>query len=581
MNIITPFFWRAVTAAALCFLSLCGLGQRPGTVQAVTGNGSLAGVDALGRQTVSSGQSEKQVGLFYFLWCGAHGTDGPYDNTKIAAAHPEALLSEEAWLAAGGGGLYAHHHWGEPLFGYYTNTDAWVYRKHCQMLTDAGVDFLVFDATNTYIYEEAIHALLAVWYEYFEAGWPVPKLAFYTNTDPGLTMNKLYDAYYNNAALGTQYPRLDELWYRWSDSEKPFIVGDTGDPALRPEVRDYFHIKRSQWPNAAKQADGFPWMEFDRSLTLNAFYGRTGRALIDLWRSDGVMNVSGAQHSDTVRMSAAAWYGGNDRGRAWHNGGNDPSEEALLGGANFAEQWDFTRALDPDVVFITGFNEWVAQRQPPRPGEPIVFVDSADTAFSRDTEPSAGLLGDNYYMQMVDEIRNYKNSVDRKAPGGVSVYVDYENDTLPRDAAGFGGTPYQDSSGRNDIIRMTVACDNINYIFTVETKDALTPSTDPNWMTLFINVNGGSSGWEGYDYVIGRETPGLVEQSLGGWNWEAVEQSEWSVEGNVLTVKVACDLLFPSFQFKWADNYTPGDVYSFYTRGDAAPIGRLNYCWQG
>jgi len=43
-----------------------------------------------------------------------------------------------------------------------------------------------------------------------------------------------------------------------------------------------------------------------------------------------------------------------------------------------------------------------------------------------------------------------------------------------------------------------------------------------------------------------------------------------------------CELLGrPSaFQFKWADNYTPSDVYSFYTRGDAAPLGRLNYCWQ-
>ena len=30
-------------------------------------------------------------------------------------------------------------------------------------------------------------------------------------------------------------------------------------------------------------------------------------------------------------------------------------------------------------------------------------------------------------------------------------------------------------------------------------------------------------------------------------------------------------------RFKFADNYTPGDVISFYTSGDCAPYGRFNY----
>lgn len=36
-----------------------------------------------------------------------------------------------------------------------------------------------------------------------------------------------------------------------------------------------------------------------------------------------------------------------------------------------------------------------------------------------------------------------------------------------------------------------------------------------------------------------------------------------------------------SLQFKWADNYIEGDLYSFYTRGDAAPYGRLNRVYTG
>ena len=36
-----------------------------------------------------------------------------------------------------------------------------------------------------------------------------------------------------------------------------------------------------------------------------------------------------------------------------------------------------------------------------------------------------------------------------------------------------------------------------------------------------------------------------------------------------------------SLRFKWADNYTDGDIYSFCTRGDAAPYGRLNRVYTG
>ena len=210
-----------------------------------------------------------------------------------------------------------------------------------------------------------------------------------------------------------------------------------------------------------------------------------------------------------------------------------------------------------------------------------MFVDCCDTNTSRDIEPSAGVLGDNYYMQMVDEIRKFKNSVAAQKSGGISVYTDYEDDTAPRDAPGVGSSLiYTDNSGRNDIVKMTIEQQGADFIFTVEAKDALTPSTDANWMTLFININGG--GWEGYGYVIGRETPGLVERSKGGWEWEAVGQADWAVDGKKLTLTVPRGLLGnpPAFQFKWADNYTPGDVYSFYTRGDAAPLGRLNYRWQ-
>lgn len=87
-------------------------------------------------------------------------------------------------------------------------------------------------------------------------------------------------------------------------------------------------------------------MEFSRSLTDNAVYGLNGIREI--------MNVSIAQHSSTTRFSATAWYGANDRSRSWHNGSNDTSDGAVNMGYNFAEQWEYAIAKDPQMIFITG-----------------------------------------------------------------------------------------------------------------------------------------------------------------------------------------------------------------------------------
>jgi hypothetical protein len=36
-----------------------------------------------------------------------------------------------------------------------------------------------------------------------------------------------------------------------------------------------------------------------------------------------------------------------------------------------------------------------------------------------------------------------------------------------------------------------------------------------------------------------------------------------------------------SFTFRWADYCIDGDIYSFYTKGEAAPYGRLNRVYTG
>ncbi|MBR5409588.1 MAG: hypothetical protein IK104_02875 [Clostridia bacterium] len=583
LGLMLALFWQS------CFGSAMPVKQHT-----VNENGSLAAVDALGRSVVTAGESKKLVGVFYFLFNGDSGENGPYDITKILENDPEAYLSDERWVTAGGGPFLASHHWGEPLFGYYFQTDKWVLSRHCQMLTDAGVDFIVFDTTNDSIYYDRVTALIDVWYGYFLDGWNVPKLAFYTNTNSGERMNQIYDAYYNNPELKAKYPRLDELWFRLNG--KPMIVGNKNS-GERTEVKRYFRIKDSQWPDTedptTKKPDGFPWIEFVNLETLNAYYKNSP---ID----KSIMSVSVAQHCETVHMSASAFYGKNDHGRSWHDGAKDTSENAVLYGYNFAEQWDYAIKLDPDIIFITGFNEWMALRLAVE-GEPFVFFDECTEEYSRDVEPAAGVLGDNYYMQMVQYIAKFKRSTAAVSHGSnVTIdvsgsfsqwdngkikakYRDYKNDVADRSSPGYGTNYYTDTSGRNDIVNAKVCEDADNLYFYVDTAENLSPSTDDAWMTLFLNVGGDKAG---YDFCINRTSPEngkTAVEAVMDDGYARVGEADIRFEGNKLMLCVPKATLgvvgSASFTFKWADNYVDGDLMSFYTKGDAAPYGRLNFVY--
>ena len=64
-------------------------------------NGAYGGVDDLGRTLAGSSEvgetkQDRQVGIFYFLWMGEHGTGGPYDNSAIVEASPDAIGSRPA-----------------------------------------------------------------------------------------------------------------------------------------------------------------------------------------------------------------------------------------------------------------------------------------------------------------------------------------------------------------------------------------------------------------------------------------------------------------------------------------------------
>ena len=165
-----------------------------------------------------------------------------------------------------------------------------------------------------------------------------------------------------------------------------------------------------------------------------------------------------------------------------------------------------------------------------------------------------------------------------------AVYRDYSGDTVDRDCRGYGDLYYTDTSGRNDIVNAKVTEDADNLYFYVDTADMLSPSTDDAWMTLFLNLNGKK---EGYDFCINRTSPAdgkTVVERVTENGYETAGEAEIRFEDNRLMISVDKSILglrdcISSFTFKWADNYVENDLYSFYTKGDSAPYGRLNWVY--
>jgi len=548
--------------------------------------------DGLGR-TVSNHEDvgdlrpDRFVGIFYFLWLGHHGRSGPHDITRILAEDPAAMNNpdHELW-----GPPNAYHHWGEPLFGYYLSDDDWVLRKHAQMLSDAGVDTVIFDVTNHFTYRDNYMALLRVWDEVRRDGGRTPQVAFLTPfAAPANVVNELYDDLYG-AGL------YEDLWFRWEG--KPFIMADP--ERVDERFREFFTFRAPE-PSyfiPPEKPRMWSWLQV---YPQHVFYK-------DDPDVPEQMAVGIGQNAQEDRLAAFSQEG--TRGRSFsHYEGNPEDMSRTNFGINFAEQFERALEIDPSFIFITGWNEWVAMRMNSfnNVSEPVMFVDVFNEEDTRDIEPVNSFTQDHYYYQMVDLIRRFKGV--RPPPfaseprsiqlsGGFDQWEnvgpefrDDAGDTAHRDHEGWAeSSRYVNETGRNDFIAAKVARDDEYLYFYVRTRDPITPHTDDNWMWLLINVDAdASTGWNGYNYILNRhvidESRTVLETSAGGWDWRPAGEIEYRVEGNEMHLAIPRSLLWRMeaerpvrIDFKWADNLqSEDDALEFIVNGDVAPNGRFNY----
>lgn len=521
------------------------------------------------------GPGKKEVGLFYFVWLGQHPSEqtGNYDITQLLANHPEDLYDTKGTPLSP---LHKYHFWSEPLYGYYNSQDPWIIARHVELFTAAGVDYLILDTTNGFCYPGVVRTLLETLKRFQSEGLDVPKVSFYTNGHSGKVVETLYDTFYKDG-------RYDSIWY--SPEGKPMVIGITrrnkGTTDQRPPVYiegdllDYFDVRESQWPTMPPYEDTFPWMSWEYPQRIH----------------NGVVSVSVAQHSTAKILFSDPIHG---RGRGYDPVLKKNLPDEVRTGHNFQKQWETALSRPEEVsnVFITGWNEWVAIKYV-FDGE-VGFVDTFTEEFSRDIEMMKGGYGDNFYLQMARNIRQFKGKEASLTAGsrvdGEMVYTDPEGDAMVRDFKDFSGTGrYVDRSARNDIVRVAVSDDGSSVRFRISTAGRITKyqKNDKTWMNILIQVSDTEGKTFPYDFIIGRShSRGKASvEKVTPSGTEAVCKADCKVRGKEMTVTVPAEALGLSpasvhFSFKVADHVThPEDMMDYYISGDSAPIGRLSYSY--
>ena len=561
-----------------------------------TGSLDMVGVDQFGRtfHAIGGYKDKKQVGIFYWPWIGHPSASGIYDATKIAAMpNGLKLLFDFKSLDTAISPTGQAHFWGEPLWGYYNSGDEWVIRRQMKMLTTAGIDFIVFDLTNRVTYKSVYEKVLRIIEEFQQQGWNAPKVVFYTHSKSIETTQVLFrDLYKPNL-----YPNA---WYRVNG--KPMIIAYTtvaddiaeaktrNDTTYTPvmyskEILDFFYFKRPQWPADPTYPDGFPWIEWTFPQPLHG----------------GIMSVSVASHPQ-VPMSRSVTSGWVNYGR-----GYDPAKKENIAadvdkGTFFQKQWDHAIKVDPDTVFIGGWNEWIAYKQPY--GNEYMLCDAVNKEYSRDIEPMKGGYEDAFYLQMINNIRRYKGvpatspvapkkAIDIKGNPSQwdavkSSYQNIEAFAYPRNSVGASKKiSYQRPAPVNNLQEIKVTHDAAYiYLYIRAEKEFLQPAPGAGGIAIYIGRNKPALiGWKGYEYLV-KQTPGAKGFSINTldehYNQALVGNADFIKNKNVIQVKIPRKQLNAfnanSIYFKVTDGVEqPEDIMDTYLSGSAMPMGRLSY----
>lgn len=610
------------------------------------------------------GDKKRTVGMFYITWHGdgLHNLPQPYafDVSKALNEAPNVRLdaNHPAWH---NGGSY---HWGEPELGYFLSKDEYVIRKDLSMLSDAGVDVLILDVTNAVLYWEEWEVLFNTMRKVKAEGNPIPKMCFWSFNGNAITVvQELYEKIYKQN-------RFRDLWFYWDGkplllyNARPTLDANGGgvankNPNFDPnaltdvtnphyldpdycneyytdytqEVKNFFTLRNMWWGYYEWGGKRYVGTEDNWSFGYELNDPRVAQmhpdSLVSTHRGEREeAAVTPAQHP--ISITGKSWRRETLQPKLNDKDMPCPTFVPWLGkevkdptayGIYFQDRWDEALKSDPSFLYLNDWNEWTAGKYTsgkspagtvPGPTtflgreNPFYFVDQYNAEFNRTISPMKGGYTDNYYMQMIQNIRRYKGVRAIKPCIGFrpfhtngefdkwiaidTLYFDTKGDIAHRDYPGYGGLHYTNHSGRNDIIYSKVAVDKESIHFYVETSDALTPSSDPNWMLLLIDAdNDPQTGWHGYDFLVNKQVINQERTTLMHYNnrkktWKKVAEIPYRYAQNQMELSLPRKMLKLDqqdhfvFDFKWSDNPNDlDDIISLCTHGDTAPNRRFNY----
>lgn len=554
---------------------------------------NLVGIDKIGRkvEAVTKEDNGKKVGCFFWLWMGQPFSNGTWDSTEILKNEngAEILYHKDVPGVSPAGQA---HWWGKPLWGYYNSDDEWVLRKQIEMLASAGVDFIAFDTTNEVTYPQVYQRVMKVVEEMVLEGHNPPRCAFYTHTHSMATTRVLYRDLYSKGLY-------EKAWYRVNG--KPFIIAFTDPEAdktaeaitigrftdyhtdpFSQEILDFFSFRRPQWPtNNTVYPDGFPWIEWIYPQPLHT----------------DMMNVTVGSHPN-VPMSFTRTRGVENWGRGWDPVNKVNVPENCEEGSFFQLQWDHVIAERDklDTVFVGGWNEWIAYKQM-HDGE-YMLCDAADMELSRDIEPMEGGYEDNFYLQLIRNVRRFKAGNQELVQTGGQITCDIQNpesfqaaDTYekigrqPAKRDTYGCTQqlrYTADPARNTLNTVHVANDTAKLYFRVDAHSDFLPFTAADNTCLYIGTGQPEQkGYYSYEYVLKRTNNDIM--TLYALNTDGAAQKITDLpcvvckNALMLSLDLAllnkCDRIY----FKATDSVVLDDIMKTYTTGSAMPMGRLSY----
>jgi hypothetical protein len=271
-----------------------------------------------------------------------------------------------------------------------------------------------------------------------------------------------------------------DLWFTWEG--KPLIMGEYSGEHYK--IKDFFTFKRSwAWTNQ-------PW------------YTEAGGENRWAWL-DHYPQQPGYKNGAPEHISVSTAHHPHGRyaiGKSTGANREDPPVYSTEG-TFFNLQWQRALEVNPPVIGITQWNEYLAQRfvhpdprqpvthmvrEPLKPGESI-FIDVYTPEYSRDIEPLRGYYRDNMYLQMVSNIRKYKGvrehitatnpktiTIDKNFSQWDSIgpaFLDDIHDTKHRHHVSYGSEMvYVNETGRNDLIEMKVSFDQQFVYFYIKTN---------------------------------------------------------------------------------------------------------------